>query len=570
MAEPSWSVADAPLPMSTPCDASHELSVSRPLVTSALIWPDCWTTPETTSQIEPTTTAVSPSSTSSAPPERGTPRAPIRSTSGREQGPEHDGDDQRHDEARDLGEQPQHGDGEREHPHEQPRAQPPPHQARGRGRRPPGSVAVHSRTTHLFHGVRRGSPSTWRHRRARGSPQRGAGPSPGGQTDRVAVIDAFGARWTFDVSGLDDHLADRLLHLWDRALVEPDGDAAPTALRGPPHRRRGGSRSTAWSRPTDDRDVPYLVSRCLTIASIRRRSGSCVMLHAAGLATDDGGTVALVAGSGTGKTTAGRLLGRSLGYVSDETVTVEHDLTVRPYPKPLSIVTDPTVPTRQARGVTRRPRAAPGGAGAAAVGRRRARTARRRRRAGPGADRAGRGDEPGAAAVLGPAQRRPPARPAGAGARHRARAVPAHLPQHRGLRRPRHRPRPRRARPRHRRRHLDVVRRARPRRRRDTGARRPRAVDRGGPHRFGDAVLSDGVVLLLRDWVPITLPGLAASVWLAADRPVAVSDLRRRRRGRARPPPRRRGDRRRHRADDDRARGRCTSCDAGGARVTRG
>ena len=96
---------------------------------------------------------------------------------------------------------------------------------------------------------------------------------------------------------------------------------------------------------TDDRDVPYLVSRLLTLASIRRRSGSCVMLHAAGLATDDGGTVALVAGSGTGKTTAGRLLGRSLGYVSDETVTVEHDLTVRPYPKPLSIVTDPTVPT---------------------------------------------------------------------------------------------------------------------------------------------------------------------------------------------------------------------------------
>src|SRR5690242_4779685 len=69
------------------------------------------------------------------------------------------------------------------------------------------------------------------------------------------------------------------------------------------------------------------------------------MLHAAGLASDDGGTVALVAGSGTGKTTAGRLLGRSLGYVSDETIAVEHDLTVRPYAKPLSIVTDPTVPT---------------------------------------------------------------------------------------------------------------------------------------------------------------------------------------------------------------------------------
>ena len=87
VAEPSWSVAAAPLPMSTPCDASHELSVSRPLVTSALIWPDCWSTPETTSQIEPTTTAVSPSSTSSAPAERGTPRAPIRSTRGAKRAP---------------------------------------------------------------------------------------------------------------------------------------------------------------------------------------------------------------------------------------------------------------------------------------------------------------------------------------------------------------------------------------------------------------------------------------------------------------------------------------------------
>ena len=68
----------------------------------------------------------------------------------------------------------------------------------------------------------------------------------GRQTGGAAVIDAFGARWTLDVSGLD-------------------GRAQQTA----------------------DPDVPYLVSR-------------------------------------------------SLGHVSVETVTVEHDLTVRAYPKPLS------------------------------------------------------------------------------------------------------------------------------------------------------------------------------------------------------------------------------------------
>jgi len=68
------------------------------------------------------------------------------------------------------------------------------------------------------------------------------------------------------------------------------------------------------------------------------------MLHAAGVATADGGTVALVAGSGTGKTTASRVLGQSLGYVTDETVCVEHDLRVRAYPKPLSVVVDPQAP----------------------------------------------------------------------------------------------------------------------------------------------------------------------------------------------------------------------------------
>lgn len=182
-------------------------------------------------------------------------------------------------------------------------------------------------------------------RRGRGSGQGGAAPPAVGQTGPVPVIDAFGATWTLDVSGLDAHLADELLHLWDRAVVAPAraGDAAP-----PPfvvrRTEEGWVEVDGSTQQASDTDVPYLVSRLLTVASIRRRSGTCVMLHAAGLATDDGGTVALVAGSGTGKTTAGRVLGLSLGYVSDETVTIEHDLTVRGYPKPLSIVVDPAAP----------------------------------------------------------------------------------------------------------------------------------------------------------------------------------------------------------------------------------
>ena len=167
----------------------------------------------------------------------------------------------------------------------------------------------------------------------------------------MPVIDAFGATWAFDVSGLDEPLAEELLRLWDRALVpavEPGRFGGPDPAPPPFVVRRteeGLVEVHGTALPTDDLDVPYRVSRALTTSSILRRAGQCLMLHAAGVAADDGGTVALVAASGTGKTTAARLLGRSLGYVSDETVAIEHDLTVRAHPKPLSIVVDPAEPT---------------------------------------------------------------------------------------------------------------------------------------------------------------------------------------------------------------------------------
>ena len=65
------------------------------------------------------------------------------------------------------------------------------------------------------------------------------------------------------------------------------------------------------------------------------------MLHAVGVAGGTGDVVALVGKSGTGKTTAATHLGRRLGYVTDETVVIEDDFSVSPYPKPLSIITDP-------------------------------------------------------------------------------------------------------------------------------------------------------------------------------------------------------------------------------------
>ena len=340
----------------------------------------------------------------------------------------------------------------------------------------------------------------------------------------MKVVDAFGARWTFDVSGLDDHLADQLLHLWERALVAPDEAASPPAfvVRRTPEGRvvvEGGE------QVSDDREVPYLVSRCLTVASIHRRSGSCVMLHAAGLADDDGGTVALVAASGTGKTTAGRLLGRSLGYVSDETVAVEHDLTVRHYPKPLSIVSDPADPTgkhEESPDDLGLRRAAPAlRLAAVAV------LERREDLGGPVLEPIGLVE---AMNLVLPQTSATPSldRPLDRLARVLATGHGPYRLSYRniedcvGL-------------------VTDLTQVRRGHAIGDVtwtwfdglghvGEATPVPDDLGpstvvGRTAFGDAVLSDGVVLLLRDRVPITLPGLAASVWLAADRPVAVSDL---------------------------------------------
>lgn len=87
----------------------------------------------------------------------------------------------------------------------------------------------------------------------------------------------------------------------------------------------------------------YLLASQLTMRAIEHAIGSRLMFHAAGLATDDGEVIALIAPSGTGKTTAALTLCReSFGYVTDETVSVgvEGEPDVLPYPKPLSIVRD--------------------------------------------------------------------------------------------------------------------------------------------------------------------------------------------------------------------------------------
>ncbi|MET4147137.1 hypothetical protein [Arthrobacter sp. UYCo732] len=90
-----------------------------------------------------------------------------------------------------------------------------------------------------------------------------------------------------------------------------------------------------------------LTSR-LTVAAILANAGELTMLHACGVADQvTGAVVALVAKSGTGKTTAASVLAGTYGYVTDETVAIRPDGSVVPYPKPLSLKQEYVVPKRQ-------------------------------------------------------------------------------------------------------------------------------------------------------------------------------------------------------------------------------
>lgn len=73
------------------------------------------------------------------------------------------------------------------------------------------------------------------------------------------------------------------------------------------------------------------------------------MLHAAALADPaTGATAALVAASGTGKTTATRALGVDLAYLTDETAGVTDDGSLVRYRKPLSLLEGGAVKTQRA------------------------------------------------------------------------------------------------------------------------------------------------------------------------------------------------------------------------------
>jgi hypothetical protein len=161
-------------------------------------------------------------------------------------------------------------------------------------------------------------------------------------------VGAFGAAVVMRLHGSASAELDGLLRrAWSRCVVDarqpaPFGetrldvcvDADPRVLA---EAQQAGMLTAADARSAMDR-----LSSAITVAVVTRRAGTLLMLHACGLADPDtGATLALVASSGTGKTTLARTLGTTWGYVSDETVAIDEDGGVLPYPKPLSWLGEP-------------------------------------------------------------------------------------------------------------------------------------------------------------------------------------------------------------------------------------
>ncbi|MBF4462876.1 MULTISPECIES: hypothetical protein [unclassified Rathayibacter] len=137
-------------------------------------------------------------------------------------------------------------------------------------------------------------------------------------------------------SGVTEDDAARIMTSWESCRIEPTegsrevvvevGERQPTPVSQ-------GTRITSSSV----QQLEETLTSTLTVEAIGVRRSELLMLHACGIADDDGRVLAFVAASGTGKTTISRALGTRFGYVTDETVAVLPDGRVLPYPKPLSV-----------------------------------------------------------------------------------------------------------------------------------------------------------------------------------------------------------------------------------------
>jgi energy-coupling factor transporter ATP-binding protein EcfA2 len=141
------------------------------------------------------------------------------------------------------------------------------------------------------------------------------------------VVEALGVPVGIPVTGDD---ARRLRRQWSRAL----SDRAAIRVVDLEH------------LPADDDGArDYAITTLVTMAALDSTAGQRINLHAGAVADEQGRVLAVIGPSGSGKTTAIGLLATRLGYLSDETVSIDGALLVHGHPKPLSVVGDPSSPS---------------------------------------------------------------------------------------------------------------------------------------------------------------------------------------------------------------------------------
>lgn len=157
---------------------------------------------------------------------------------------------------------------------------------------------------------------------------------------------------------------------WSRCLLstdsgegEPGGAVPPVATHRymarlrlldpaaqPAYEASDGQGRSAYVLADDAAEFAQQLTTQIVVRAIGNRRGVPLLLHAGAVAAPSGDVHVLAAPSGTGKTTAMLRLCSSpgrWGYVTDETVAIEEDGTVVPFPKPLSVIETPHRPKAQ-------------------------------------------------------------------------------------------------------------------------------------------------------------------------------------------------------------------------------
>lgn len=155
-------------------------------------------------------------------------------------------------------------------------------------------------------------------------------------------MNAFGVRVIVRVSrrmNSSESLAERMLMRLSEAWRDSPDPAE--SLREQPVVELGEVAETNFEQ------IHSEMSTRVTLAALKFHAGTSLMLHAGGIAHDDGRVAVIIGPSGRGKTTTVRHLGQHFGYVSDETICIDTSGEILPYRKPLSVITGGRAHKRQ-------------------------------------------------------------------------------------------------------------------------------------------------------------------------------------------------------------------------------